>query len=536
VKYISKALATFALCGLLNQAVVTGAATGNNNDVKTAGKTAEQVDARTKEIVSKLAREARRAIREGKFEEAAKAYRQAIAADATSATARLGLALAHFKLQDYRACYEQASEVIKQHPENARAHALLGAALLRSGYVKEAAEQLNKAAQLNSREPLAIGAAAEIDYYEGRAVQAREKAFRAYSLDQQEPDYLITISRAATRLDRFGEAADAYERFLEVAPPTEKERRERIKGLIRFYRRLDGLRVHEVSGPQTSEARFDLRGDRRPYLKVRVNGREATFVIDTGSGTTVISKQLAERFGISQVARGDNSQGLGGDGKFPIVYGLVNTLQIGELKIKSVPVFIQHFYAGAGENGKPSADGLLGLSVLSHFLTELDYENSRVRLSRRTATPSLSTDAAGATVIPFRTTQNGLISIETELENRHRIHAILDSAASSTVVSSAAVERLNMRDNIVQGQTASVVGAAGLSEKVEIIFIRKCRVANLEQKNMRAVVLDFGMINEASGFEQSGIIGGDFLHRYRVTIDFARALIAFHPRSNASTQ
>jgi hypothetical protein len=131
--------------------------------------------------------------------------------------------------------------------------------------------------------------------------------------------------------------------------------------------------------------------------------------------------------------------------------------------------------------------------------------------------------------VPFRTTQNGLISIETEIDETHRINAILDSGASSTVISQAAVERLKMHDKIIKGQTVRVIGAAGISDNVELLFIKNCRVAGLQQKNMRALVLDFAAINETSGFEQSGILGGDFLRNFRVTIDFSRAQVSFRP-------
>jgi hypothetical protein len=88
-----------------------------------------------------------------------------------------------------------------------------------------------------------------------------------------------------------------------------------------------------------------------------------------------------------------------------------------------------------------------------------------------------------------------------------------------------------MADSIIKGQTVQVVGAAGVTNGVELLFIRNCQVAGLQQNNLRALVLDFAAINETSGFEQSGILGGDFLHNFRLTIDFARSLLAFKPQS-----
>ena len=54
--------------------------------------------------------------------------------------------------------------------------------------------------------------------------------------------YLVTYARASSRVEDFKEAADAYELFLEISPQSDTERRDRIRGLIQFYRQLSGLR------------------------------------------------------------------------------------------------------------------------------------------------------------------------------------------------------------------------------------------------------------------------------------------------------
>ncbi|HYP29165.1 MAG TPA: aspartyl protease family protein [Blastocatellia bacterium] len=491
------------------------------------------VDTKEKAERNSLYNDGKKALRSGKYEKAAKIFREIITANSLDLQAHLGLAYAYFKDQNYQLCFNHSQEAIKIDPNSARAYALAGVAMLRSGFIQEAINALVQAHKLNPKEALAFGGAAEIDYYEGRSKDARLKALQAISLDTGEPDYLMTLGRAASRLELFTEAADAYERFLQVAPRTDNDRRDRIKGLIQFYRQLVGVDVHQLTGPSFTDVPFLLGSDRRPYIRVRVNGREANFVIDTGSGFTVISKDAAKRFGVASLARGGTSQGIGGDGTFEIVYGLVNSIQLGDVKVKSVPCFIRPLHGREERVAEERADGFIGLSVLAHFLTELDYKDKVMRLDRRAEKIAQYQPAPEATVIAFRTTQNGLISIETELDGNHRINTILDSGASSTVVSTAAVERLNLQSSIIRGQTARVVGAAGITENVELLYIRNCRVADLHQANMRALILDFEAINETSGFEQSGILGGDFLRNFRLTIDFTRGQVAFTPHSTA---
>ncbi|HLG12921.1 MAG TPA: aspartyl protease family protein [Blastocatellia bacterium] len=484
------------------------------------------------EVNEKVYREGRKLIRAGKFKEAIKLYEDLLSLNPEDVEARIGASFAYAKASDYQKGLDHANEAARLDPNRARAHALAGLSLLRSGFVSAATQQLILAFKLDAKEPLAYGAAAEIDYYEGRSRESREKAIYAFSLDPDEPDYLVTIARASSRIELFADAADAYEEFLRIAPRTDTERRERIQGLIQFYRQLAGQQVHQIAGGPTTQVPFRLGTDRRPYVRLRINGRDATFVIDTGSGFTVISKEAARRFGVSEIARGGKSQGIGGDGKFPIVYGLIRWLQLGDIRVKSIPCFIRPFHGNADRPADERAEGFIGLSILAHFLTELDYKDNVMRLDRSADRTIESTDPS-TTVIPFRTTQNGLISIETEVDDIHHINTILDSGASTTVLSTAAIDRLKMRDNIIKGQSVRVVGAAGVNENVELIFIRNYRVADLHQKNLRALVLDFAAINQTSGFEQSGILGGDFLRHFRLTIDFNRARLGLQPQTSA---
>jgi predicted aspartyl protease len=478
-----------------------------------------------------------RAIRDGDYQKAVKVFVDLLTANPGDIRAHIGAAQAYYKLQDYKLTFDQATAALKLDDHNAQAHALSGIALLRSGYLDHAAVELTQAVRLNPKEALAWGGLAEIDYYTNRTRESRQKSLYAMQLDSREPDYLVTFARAASRLELFSEAADAYDRFLRVAPRTETEKRDRIRGLIQFYRQLTGVHLHQILGPRSTAIAFKIGLDRRPYIDVRVNGRPATFVIDTGSGFTVISDEAADRLGVGAMARGGTSQGVGGNGKFPIVYGLINSIQLGEDKIGAVPCFIRRFHGSPTHAEDPKADGFIGLSVLSNFTTQIDYKNQQMSLLREVedSAAEANTDPA-TTVIPFRTTQNGLISVETQIDDTRFINAILDTGASSTVMSSAAVKRLEMNSSIIKGQTVQVVGAAGVTDNVELLFLRTCKIANLTQNNLRALILDFGAINETSGFEQSAILGGDFLRNFKVTIDFNRARLLFEPQNPAITK
>ena len=81
----------------------------------------------------KLRAHAERAIKDGEFAEAERMYRELVAKDARDETARLGLSLALLKQRKNQDAYDQAARVVAVNPLSARAHALLGTAMLNAG-------------------------------------------------------------------------------------------------------------------------------------------------------------------------------------------------------------------------------------------------------------------------------------------------------------------------------------------------------------------------------------------------------------------
>src|SRR5574341_2174332 len=250
-------------------------------------------------------------IRKANFTEAEKIYRHLLEKDQTDKEARLGLGFALIKQVKLQEAYENAAQVIAADPLSARAFALLGTTLLRSGEFRNSVEALYTAVKFNNKEALAIAVLSEIEYYEHRTRNAYDGLRRAIQLEPLEPDYYLSLARACSRLEYYGEAADAYQRFLDVTPKTDVERRARIRGLIDFYRYLGNTKIHRTGGKEISTSNFDLV-NHRPFINVMINGKgPLRFVIDTGASLSVISDKAAERLGIKPVARGGNARAVG---------------------------------------------------------------------------------------------------------------------------------------------------------------------------------------------------------------------------------
>jgi tetratricopeptide (TPR) repeat protein len=434
--------------------------------------------------------------------------------------AHLGLAFSYLKLRNYKASLEHATEASKRDPANARAHALIALSLLRSGSLEQAGAEVKRALELDPNNSLAYQTWAEIDFYEGRFDQSRSRATRAQTFGADDPDLWLLISEIAERTDSFDEAEQAFTRFVKSAAQTTDESRARNNAVIEFYHRLSAIKTYQITGPTFTHLPFKLGRDRRPYVKVRLNGVEATFRIGSSSGLSTVSTSMAKRLGMPLIQRG-NTQAAVNPGA-AIQFSVVDSLELGDLKITSVPCFVRDLEDSNVPGVKPP-DGVLGLSLLYHFVFQLDFKGNEIGLA-------LSEDqltkprTAKAVVIPLRTTRNSIMSIEMELEGGQRANAVLDIETVENYISRTAVDSFKS-GNAVKPQPGKI---AWPHENTELV-LGNCRIAGLNKKDLRVIVYGFDAMNKAAGFEQSVVLGQEFLRDFRVTVDHAHGHLILDP-------
>lgn len=483
---------------------------------------------------------ANEALRNGDYEGAEKQFREALVKDPHDKEARLGLSFALLKRKLLQDAYDHAARVILADPLSARAHALLGSAVLASGDFKNSVEEFRTALSFEDNEALAIAGLAMIDFYENRLDASIRGLRRAVSLDPGEPDYIFDLGQAAARSENYKEAADAYEKFLIIAPKTDEDRRARIRGLIDFLRYLGKQgSLYVLAGDSKTTMPFDSI-DGRPILKVRVNNSKEPlqFVLDTGSGMSVISEETAKKLGVRAVARGGMARAVGGGGKFEIVYGFLNSVDVGDVRVESVPVYIRHFF-----DNKTPIDGYIGLSVISKFIASLDYGENIFTLRRPKenfnkdpwgmtfSRGELQPIGPGVIEIPLRTTSSGFLSGEVHLEGVERpLNFIIDTGASVSVVSEklAKDEDLN---GYLEPTRLRIYGAAGIADDVRSLLLPKVMLGTFTREQISAAVLDLEPVNETAGFTQSGILGSNYLRHFRVSFNFQRGMIRLEPLS-----
>ena len=145
--------------------------------------------------------------------------------------------------------------------------------------------------------------------------------------------------------------------------------------------------------------------------------------------------------------------------------------------------------------------------------------------SAAAAAPTPEPLPAGVFEIPIRATSSGFWSSAVSVDGIQKpLNFIVDTGASISVVATALTQREDMA-RFVQPTKLRVYGAAGVSEDVDLLLLPHISLGTYKHNYLSAAVLDMEPINETSGFEQTGIIGGNLLRYFRVTFDFQRAIV-----------
>lgn len=473
--------------------------------------------------IRKIVKQATRLTRAGLLDQSEEFLRKSLLADPRSSALRLELAFVLSKQRKLTEGYEIAYEIAEKEPRNSRAFSVLGAVLLAGGRFPDARTVFYNALKIDRDNDLAWAGFGLIDFYENRIDDSLINLQEAVFQNPDEPDYLFALAQVSSRAERYRDAADAYFRFLSVSKDTDVDRRARIKGLINFLRFLGQKeKLYFSVGKDSAKVDFDLVGN-RPIIELRVNGKDEPlrFVLDTGSGITVMSDTTAKRLKIRSITRGGFAKGIGGDGKFAIVYGYLKSVEIGDVNVRNVPIYIRKFH-----DQSTQVDGYIGLALISKFLTTIDYGAKTFALTKKSNDQRDFRENEGLSS-PLRLTSSGFLSGEVLLEGiKSPLNFIVDTGASVSVISEQ-VAGVDTIKSTISPDRLRVIGSAGVTDGVPIFTLPKVSFGVHSQKRIDAIALDLDVINEASGFEQAGILGGNFLKNYSLTFDFKNSKVTF---------
>lgn len=384
-----------------------------------------------------------------------------------------------------------------------------------------------------------------VDYPLQQAIEAADALFREGRFEEAQAAYrgapdeaapvALGLGRIALLQDRLGDA-EAHLRMAFAGMPGKSAPIEALSDLYRrrgdlksagacfdylgshvvaeTLRRLDGEPVRSrLSGPKV-EARFEKRA--LPLVSVRINGVDATFLLDTGSEDPVIDSALAERAGLME--RGLAFTASAG-GSLAVGYGIAERLELGGAGVEHLALQVQPL----AERFTPFADGIavegvLGMSFLHRFDATLDFGRGTLSLQAR------GSGEPPDPAVPLRLVGAGLPLVRAEV-NGAPCNLLLDSgeAGYDLILSAAAAERTG----VAPAAPSAGVGASGGIAVIEASPAR-WELGGLARTVRPAVLSDFPL-EFRWGFRVDGLMGHDLLRCMAVRLDFSRGLMGMEP-------
>lgn len=286
---------------------------------------------------------------------------------------------------------------------------------------------------------------------------------------------------------------------------------------IDYLNSLSGVPVYRFRGATT--ARTGLRFGRPsvPRLDVKVNGKDAEAILDTGAVVSIVSARLAAGLAVKSLGDFEGTfYGLLGE-PIQVRFGLVESLEIGDIIVENVPVAIMpddkmRFLITEKEKREFRMDLLLGANLLKEFRVALDFDSNRALFTKLTARDRQPAANQNLFMNGFRPHVHGTVN------RRGWFLFVLDTGSEVTFLNETQMYRLPIAQNFgPRAHSALLQGLGGAKKrgaKVEDVQIGLDKWAG--------VFKTLPMYTADERESSAGIIGENFLRHFNVTIDFGR--------------
>jgi tetratricopeptide (TPR) repeat protein len=462
--------------------------------------------ARAAEPISPAA--ARELFKQGKFREAAAAYRTLTEKQA-SAEAYSGLVQSLLKLDEVKAADESSQKALSALPDAALAHAARGDVYFRRGLIPEAEGEYQAALKLNDKCARAWLGQGKVDTVYARRKQGNAAVARAHELDADDGD---AFYEWAIRQPYPENVAALEKHMAQFRNDAETERHEHE--FTEFLKALAGRKVwvpaREV---ERTEIKLDLltfgpsMAPRGYGVRVRLNDRATvTLLLDTGSSGVIITRKLAEKIGAQKLSE-QSLEGVGKMGGSAGYKAWVDKIMVGELEFHDC--FIQ-----ATPREIAQVDGTIGTDVFSKYLVTVDFPARKLRLEPLPAAAEPFTQAFSF---------GHFLLLPTDAGKKASGLFVIDSGANANTISPELAKSMPE----MRALNVPVSGASGLVNSAFIADDATLRFAKVRKTGERISTVDLRSVSKDLGVEVSGQIGFSAMQEMKLVIDYRDGRVEF---------
>lgn len=367
----------------------------------------------------------------------------------------------------------------------------------------------------NANELAALGQAEMIA---GRFDEARHHLRAAIDLQP----FRTTYATIAWDLSQLEYMSNNYEASLDWARAANDHGIQIRDWHLRYLESLANIDVYKFRGPRAERIPMRVTKPDVPRIDVKLNGsRMISGIIDSGAVVSIISEKLAAALPVRSLGNYDGSfSGLVAE-PIPVRFGILDSMQIGDMVLENVPVAIMSDKKMSFLiNGKNEfhIDLLLGANLLKEFKTELDFRRNLVTFTHLTTADRRPAPDQNLFFESFRPAVRGFV-------NRKGYYLfILDTGSEVTFLNEKQLESLPIQVLAPKVHTAMLQGLGGSQKhgpKVENV--------ELGLDKWGGVFKDLPMYESPEVDRTTGIVGENFLRNFIVTLDFGRMRLDLAP-------
>ncbi|HJQ10905.1 MAG TPA: aspartyl protease family protein [Gemmatimonadaceae bacterium] len=199
-----------------------------------------------------------------------------------------------------------------------------------------------------------------------------------------------------------------------------------------------------------------------PTIRVRVNGKEYDFWLDTGSSITVLNSDVAEEVGAA-ILSSENFAVRTFGGSAPVKAAFVRRIEIGPLLLENTPAVVVdagHMALQPAPDRPPGRrmriDGIIGWDTIRQLDLLLDYRSGLVAIRR----PQRSAYSA------HNLTWMGKPFVEVRSKRGETLHFTLDTGAQGSFLNALALEKTGATTTLADNTVFGIAGTGRRADKV----------------------------------------------------------------------
>ena len=454
---------------------------------------------------------------DGRYGESLEAYQKALTIEDAGSRrlARSGVIQSALRVAAFDVARREAETLLAAWPHDPDAMTLHADALWASGLFEEAEAGYHDAVALVPGHARAHHGVARSLLARSQLDQAMNEAQQALKLAPRDLEIHHTAGAIFERMHKYEEAAAAFSNYVNLLPNKDhSDKAAWSRAEIRFLRSF-GQKVPFEMGADAEHVLhtvpFRIVND-KVVIRARLNDAgPQDFIVDTGSENTVVSRQTAQRLGITPITY-TLSAGVGEVGLRGLQLARIDSFDVGTLKLRNVPCLIKNpplrdIPVRESESFSPLALG---------FSMTIDYRTRELTIGRHLAPEPSDFE------LPLRLYR--LATVRGVVDLNHQANFVVDTGGEVISISQATATALGKRDGM-RRIPLKVYGTSGWDRDAFLMPGVDLAFAAIHYRNFPVVVLNLNAPSALLGFQLGGIVGHKFLSKYRVGIDLEKSVL-----------